>query len=582
MFRYSFLVLRKFSSNAAINTKAKTQYSFLRSNFLIYQQRKTFLSTKIPVPQENETKTIEKQGALAKVKDVLSHYYNGSKLLIYEVRISMKLLRKILQGHKLIRREYRQLLRTSSDIFRLVPFFIILAIPFLELALPLIIKFFPNVLPSTFENVPQKEEKVKKQLKIKIEMAKFLQDMAEKMSINSQNTPKIQEMKSLFAKANTNETILSAEEVVRACSGLNDEITLENLSRPQLIMLCRFMSINALGTDNFLRHQIRKAFAILKRDDKMISEEGISSLSKEELNSACLARGIDLRGDDAKMRKELEQWITIQIKHSISPVLLILSRAFSLTPTYSSGTFEDALRETFSTLPKTLLNEAVSSDEKEEKIRLITEQEELISSELSQDQVASVKSTKNHHHRSSNSDINKKDDDLGVEAEEEAEAEEEVLSHSELDAISDAVVTLATDKPTKIERDELEQLIRDKYELQRKLNPTKDRTALMIEEQVEKLITKIDAQLSEFEDEIGKRLQIIESAQDGSITEDQLATLIQMIRDSPTDYKRLKKAIALFDADGDGKIFIKDILEIANRSEASEGHGTVDLKERKK
>lgn len=571
MFRHSFLVLRKFSSNA-INTKAKIQYSFLRPNFLIHQQRKTFLSTKIPVTQENESKTIAKQGALAKVKDVLSHYYNGSKLLIYEVRISMKLLRKILQGHKLIRREYRQLLRTSSDIFRLVPFFIILAIPFLELALPLIIKFFPNVLPSTFENVPQKEEKVKKQLKIKIEMAKFLQDMAEKMSINSQNTPKIQEMKSLFAKANSNETILSAEEVVRACSGLNDEITLENLSRPQLIMLCRFMSINALGTDNFLRHQIRKAFAILKRDDKMISEEGISSLSKEELNSACLARGIDLRGDDEKMRKELEQWITIQTKHSISPVLLILSRAFSLTPTYGSGAFEDALRETFSTLPKTLLNEAVSSDEKEEKIRLISEQEELISSELSQDQVASVNSTKNQC--SSSSGINKKDDDL--------EVEEEVLSHSELDAISDAVVTLATDKPTKIERDELEQLIRDKYELQRKLNPTKDRTALMIEEQVEKLIAKIDAQLSEFEDEIGKRLQIIESSQDGSITEDQLATLIQMIRDSPTDYKRLKKAIALFDADGDGKIFIKDILEIANRSEPSEGHGTVDSKERKK
>lgn len=526
---------------------------------LVHLHAKSHFSTKVPKIHQNDlgepSNTLIKVSPLSKVKEVLKHYYDGSKLLIYEIKISIKLLSKILKGHKLIRREYRQLIRTSSDIFRLVPFFIIIAIPFLELALPLIIKFFPNLLPSTFENIPQKEEKVKKQLKIKIEMAKFLQDMAEQMTSNSQNLPKIEEMKSLFKKANTDNLILTAEEVVRVCSGLNDEITLENLSRPQLIMLCRFMSINALGTDNFLRHQIRKSFNLLKKDDKMISEEGINSLSKDELRLACLARGISLDGDGERMKKELEQWIKIQIDYSISPVLLILSRAFSLTQGVS---IEDALRVTFSSLPKSLLNEAVSSsNERGDKIRLLTEQEELISTELSQDEIASSKILI---------------DSVGDGGE---------LTHSELDAISDAVVNLATDKPTQIERDELEQLIKDKYELQRTLNPIKDHTALMIEDQVGKLISKIDVQLCEFEEEIGKRLQIIESSHDGSITSEQMATLIQMIRDSPTNYKRIKKAIALFDSDGDGKIFIKDILEIAQRSEAPEGHGTIDLKKRK-
>jgi hypothetical protein len=48
-------------------------------------------------------------------------------------------------------------------------------IPFLELALPLLLKLFPNMLPSTFEDKLKKEEEVKKRLVIKMEVAKFLQ-----------------------------------------------------------------------------------------------------------------------------------------------------------------------------------------------------------------------------------------------------------------------------------------------------------------------------------------------------------------------------------------------------------------------
>lgn len=45
----------------------------------------------------------------------------------------------------------------------------------MELALPLLLKLFPNMLPSTFEDKLKKEEEVKKRLVIKMEVAKFLQ-----------------------------------------------------------------------------------------------------------------------------------------------------------------------------------------------------------------------------------------------------------------------------------------------------------------------------------------------------------------------------------------------------------------------
>jgi hypothetical protein len=43
-----------------------------------------------------------------RIKDELVHYWDGSKLLATEVRISSKLVFKILRGEKLIRREKRQ------------------------------------------------------------------------------------------------------------------------------------------------------------------------------------------------------------------------------------------------------------------------------------------------------------------------------------------------------------------------------------------------------------------------------------------------------------------------------------------
>lgn len=45
----------------------------------------------------------------------------------------------------------------------------------MELALPLLLKLFPNMLPSTFEDKLKKEEELKRRLVAKMEVAKFLQ-----------------------------------------------------------------------------------------------------------------------------------------------------------------------------------------------------------------------------------------------------------------------------------------------------------------------------------------------------------------------------------------------------------------------
>jgi LETM1 and EF-hand domain-containing protein 1 len=90
--------------------------------------------------------------AWSKVKHEASHYWSGSKLLAKEVRIASRLQWKLLHGESLTRRERRQLKRTTTDILRLIPFAVFVIVPFMEFLLPVALKLFPNMLPSTFED----------------------------------------------------------------------------------------------------------------------------------------------------------------------------------------------------------------------------------------------------------------------------------------------------------------------------------------------------------------------------------------------------------------------------------------------
>lgn len=50
-----------------------------------------------------------------------------------------------------------QFVETVADLFRLVPFSVFIIVPFLEFTLPLFIKIFPGMLPTTFQT---KDDKV--------------------------------------------------------------------------------------------------------------------------------------------------------------------------------------------------------------------------------------------------------------------------------------------------------------------------------------------------------------------------------------------------------------------------------------
>jgi len=120
-------------------------------------QKRSDKSTSESKPEKKaEEVVIAKRPLLKRIWDEIIHYYHGFRLLGVDIRIAGRLLMKSMRGADLTRREYRQLTRTTADIFRLLPFSVFIIVPFMELLLPVFIKFFPGMLPSTFETAKDK------------------------------------------------------------------------------------------------------------------------------------------------------------------------------------------------------------------------------------------------------------------------------------------------------------------------------------------------------------------------------------------------------------------------------------------
>lgn len=71
------------------------------------------------------------------------------------------------------------MVKTGVDLARLVPFSLFLIIPLAEFALPFALRLFPNMLPSQFQDQIKNEEDLKRKLKGRLELAKYLRDVVE-------------------------------------------------------------------------------------------------------------------------------------------------------------------------------------------------------------------------------------------------------------------------------------------------------------------------------------------------------------------------------------------------------------------
>ncbi|KAF0853150.1 mitochondrial LETM1 and EF-hand domain-containing protein (ribosome receptor Mdm38) [Andalucia godoyi] len=484
-------------------------------------------------------------------KEVAHHYWNGCKLLAADMRMATKILGQLTEGRSLTRRERKALLTTAADLFRLVPFAIIVIIPFMELALPLLLKLFPNMLPSTFAEPFAAEEDRKKQLKARIELAKFLQDTVEEMALQTQISKKDPEKAKLakelglFVERVREASPVSNVEIAKFAKFFRDELTLDSMPRPQLFAMCRYMSVSVPGaaSDSVLRFMLRNTMRQIKADDRMIYWEGVNSLSLEELKQACATRGMrSVNISKTEMRSQLSEWLELSLNQSIPSSLLILSRAFTvLTPESASIEEEraqttEALSTTLSSLPAETVQEVISQVAGNE--NLLQErkrQQTLVEKEIVQAKI-----------------------------EDEGDSEDK-----KVEVVAEAVATLAKSSGVAYEKRELEELKEDIQQLPKEESAVKEKGRAMLSSRVRKLVGKLDKELAEAEKIIGDSLNIIDRDRDGVVSREEVMRVLQSLREKPTP-EMLEDVMKRLDPDHDGIVLLEEVERVILAREVNE------------
>lgn len=564
-----------------------------------------------------------KKSLKQKIWDEVLHYYHGFRLLGIDVRICCKLLWKTVNGEKLTRRENKLLVRTTSDLFRLVPFSVFIIVPFMELLLPVFIKFFPGMLPSTFQTAKDRDEKLKQNLKVKLEMAKFLQKTLDEMSVQHQDhrSEAAKQFSEFVKRTKDTGGLTTGDEILKFSKYFEDEMTLDSLNRDQLMALCRVIDVPTLGTNNFLRFQLQLKLRSLMADDKIIQKEGVDSLNLAELQAAARARGMRAYGMSmVHLKIQLEEWIHLSVNERIPPVLLLLSRAMLLPENIPTS---DKLKATISSLPDTVVTQTKAAigeregkidnrtkieiiqeevrkikEEKEEEKEIVREQKEkledsapiLVSSDKQQDVLKDtakvVLDAATTAEQSAKAKIAQTIARAAAQAEgKEVPVQEGEISSKDLEVLSDALGALSKDKKTLlVEKEEIRDLkeeiadyVEDVKELHEVVTPqdqiAESKGAKLLLKKVDSMISNLDKVLADLE----KKEKVLKAAEktEGEVVDtgkreelihiDELMSMIKKIQKIDDDQKlgSIQKLLGKLDLDQDGHLKVDDLLEVS-------------------
>nr|XP_046268879.1 mitochondrial proton/calcium exchanger protein isoform X6 [Scatophagus argus] len=532
-----------------------------------------------------------------RVIDEIKHYYHGFKLLWIDTTIAGRMLWRVLNGHALSRRERRQFLRTCADVFRLLPFLVFIIVPFMEFLLPVALKLFPNMLPSTFETQSKKEERLKKELRVKLEMAKFLQDTIEEIALRNKAAlgNVTEEFSTFFQKIRDSGERPSNEQIIKFSKLFEDELTLDNLTRPQLVALCRLLELQSIGTNNFLRFQLIMKLRSIRADDKLIAEEGVESLNVNEVQAACRVRGMRSLGvTEERLREQLGQWLELHLNQQIPTSLLLLSRAMYLPDTLSPA---DQLKTTLQTLPEMVTKEAqlmvaeleLSKVDNKTKLETTLQEEAAIRQDNKDREMERLADAAEKAAREgeleleaerAKADIAARSETLRDTAPVIEGLKDEEITKEEIDLLSDACSKLKEQKKLlTLEKEELEELKddvqeynEDLEEIKKELSESGQERALeeskasqRLSKRVNRMIGRIDKIILELE----KDKVILDGQMDSGSTPpvgenlisiDELIVVMRQIQNIPEH--KLQSIVEALDDNKDGKIDIDDVIKV--------------------
>lgn len=532
------------------------------------------------------------------------HMWAGARLLAADVRVSAGILRRITHGKQITRRQRNFIVQTGVDLARLVPFSLFLIIPLAEFALPFALRLFPNMLPSQFQDNMKKEEDMKRRLKGRIEIAKYLRDVVEEkaksIKTSSEDSELQQDAESLenFIDSIRSGNPVDSSEVSKFARLFNDEITIDGAARPQLVAMCKYMGLSTYGHDQFLRFKLRSRLNNIKKDDMEIMwEGGVNSLTDDEIIKACQDRGIQTIGMPKKvLREQLHGWLDLSQRREIPSSLLIMSRAFF----YSEG---DGLKETLGSLPEEVIMDVKFSsgatnqerlDEARRQAKLIAmeseaedrkeredeerrkKKEELSAAEQVADERVTAQDAEMAKAEKVEAEIKKEffattSDKQTTTADEksieETASPETVLNEEELlqeqDDIRKLLVSLgelSSESAVEKEREELAHLKAELAEAEAVVKESGESTGLDLR-RFKSLVRKLEREVERVDAVVGLRMKLLDKDNDGLMSFEECKNIMGVIAGNPDD-ALVTETLRRLDADADGNISKADLARL--------------------
>jgi LETM1 and EF-hand domain-containing protein 1 len=272
------------------------------------------------------------------IKNGAKWFVTGVRLFRKNVGTSWRLTKRVAVGHGLTIRERNLLTKTTADCLRIVPFSLFIIIPFAEFLLPVALRFFPGLMPSTFFKDKYDDATLARKLQAKQEMAEFWQEVVAQRtqsileSEDHEHADKAEELQAFQEKLMSGSDYPSTKEILRFSTLFAQELQLSALNAGQLRAMSKILGLTPMTFPNHNLLQLRHHIVSLRREDRDYLWEGIEGLTKNELIEACKKRAIRFHGvTEADMRRELDRWLNISRHKSIPTSLLLWIQSFSLT-----------------------------------------------------------------------------------------------------------------------------------------------------------------------------------------------------------------------------------------------------------
>jgi LETM1 and EF-hand domain-containing protein 1, mitochondrial len=339
--------------------------------------------------------------------EALRHLYHGFRLFFINTRLAWKYSRQLKRGVALTRRERLLLESSTKDLLRLVPFSFFIIVPFAEFLLPVALKMFPGLIPSTFESESQGRNRLYSDAMSTLRARQRVMDYLSATALATFD----KDQQEVIRRSVRGDSI-APKDIRSVAQHFGRDGPFSVLKVPDNIAVGLGRSVGVYKwyhgllptrfSASIMRRAVIRRYHEVREDDRLIRLEGIDIMTNSELIKANQTRGMRWTEETETLRVQLEWWNSLAQDGSVpyNTLWWIKPSRYSIRKSMNSlpvtqrrqllgiQNLPEAVRASLETLCETvdampsISDDAKSADKLVEKIEKITLSAEKSDSEI--------------------------------------------------------------------------------------------------------------------------------------------------------------------------------------------------------